>query len=336
VSQLSNQEINELPDSAFAYIESGGTKDDSGRTSPRSLRHFPVHDPAHTRNALARAPQSPFGDKAMPKIKAAAKKFGINMAEHSAAQDYDTRELRVTSLYRDLDRPLEYRDLGSDGKWIGGYATVFIPRESKNLGGFVERVAPHAFDEVRTSGWKNLDGTGVVCRYNHDSNMVLGTTDAGTLRLSPDRIGLDYMVKPPESRADVRELVERGDIRFSSFAFRVMNGGDEWGVDERNFPIRTLHSVELVDVAPVLSPGYPDSTAAVRATQPALESAANWAQASVDEVRSLARNGEMRKLFIRTDRPSILHPAGPRKGIFGPQAAALLLRRKHDPYDDSE
>lgn len=333
MAELDSAAMNDLPDSSFAFIEPGGTKDKDGKTSPRSLRHFPVHDAAHTRNALARADQSPFGDKAKPKIMEAAKKFGIHTGQHSALQDNELREMRVTSLYRDLDKPLEFRDQGSDGQWIGGYATVFMPRESKNLGGFVERVAPHAFDEVRTSGWKNPDNSGVVCRFNHDSNMVLGTTDAGTLRLTPDRIGLDYMVKPPEARADIRELVQRGDIRYSSFAFRVMTGGDEWGVDERNFPIRTLHSVELIDVAPVLSPGYPDSTAAVRATQAAWESIANWAQASVDEVRSLGRDGELRKMFIRTDRPSITSPAGPRKGIFGPQAASLLLRKKRDPYD---
>jgi prohead serine protease len=77
---MSTGSINDLPDSDFAYIEDGGKKDDSGKTTPRSLRHFPIHDEAHVRNALARAPQSPFGDKAMPKIKAAAKKFGIEVS----------------------------------------------------------------------------------------------------------------------------------------------------------------------------------------------------------------------------------------------------------------
>lgn len=336
MAAISQADQNDLPDSAFAYIEGGGTKDSGGKTVPRSLRHFPVHDAAHVRNALARASGSPFGEKAMGKIKSAAKKFGIHIGQNSVVDDEELRELRVTSLYRDLDRPLEFRDMGSEGKWIGGYATVFIPRESKNLGGFVERVSPHVFDEVRNSGWRNpSDNSGVVCRYNHDSNMVLGTSEADTLRLEPDRVGLDYMVKPPEARADIRELVERRDIRYSSFAFRVTPGGDEWGVDERNFPIRTLHCVELIDVAPVLSPGYPDSTAAVRATQAAINSAASWAQATVDEVRSLAQDGEMRKLFIRTDRPSISAPAGPRKGLFGPQAAAMLLRRKRDQWDNS-
>ncbi len=71
----------DLPDSDFAYIEPGGKKDDEGKTVPRSLRHFLIKDAAHTRNALSRAPQSPFGKKAMPKILAAAKKFGITVSK---------------------------------------------------------------------------------------------------------------------------------------------------------------------------------------------------------------------------------------------------------------
>ncbi len=56
--------INNLPDSCFLYIESGGSKDSDGKTTPRSLRHFPVKDDSgamdmpHLRNALARIPQS--------------------------------------------------------------------------------------------------------------------------------------------------------------------------------------------------------------------------------------------------------------------------------------
>src|SRR5690242_2043072 len=81
MAELSAAEQNNLPDSAFAYIEPGGKKDASGKTIPRSLRHFPIHDAAHVRNALSRAPQSPFGNKAMPKIKAAAAKFGIGAGD---------------------------------------------------------------------------------------------------------------------------------------------------------------------------------------------------------------------------------------------------------------
>src|SRR5258707_2816808 len=82
---MTSASINDLPDSAFAYIQPGGTKDAEGKTTPRSLRHFPVHDADHVRNALSRAPQSPFGDQAMPKIRAAAAKFGIKVSEAASA-----------------------------------------------------------------------------------------------------------------------------------------------------------------------------------------------------------------------------------------------------------
>jgi Escherichia/Staphylococcus phage prohead protease len=85
---MTSASINDLPDSAFAYIEPGGKKDADGKTTPRSLRHFPIHDAAHVRNALARAPQSPFGPKAMPKIRAAASRFGIEVSG-SASLDFE-------------------------------------------------------------------------------------------------------------------------------------------------------------------------------------------------------------------------------------------------------
>ena len=68
--------INDLPDSAFAYIEPGGEKDDQGKTVPRTLRHLPFKnaqgniDDEHLRNALGRLPQTDLSAEA----KAAAKK----------------------------------------------------------------------------------------------------------------------------------------------------------------------------------------------------------------------------------------------------------------------
>lgn len=327
MATISTADQNNLPDDAFAYIQPGGTKDGSGKTVPRSLRHFCIVDAAHVRNALARIGQgAEFGQQALPKVKAAAAKFGIHVGDDSGRSVYadeEIRELRITSQYKDMDCSLEVRS-DDAGQWIGGYATVFMPRESRNLGGFIERVAPDAFNEARAGSWPD-----VVCRFNHDSNLVLGTTAADTLRLRTDKLGLDYQVRPPQSRQDILELVQRRDIRHSSFAFRVPHGGDEWGVTDQNFPQRTLRNVELVDVAPVLTPAYPDATAAVRATAPALRSLADWAQIAVDEVRSLAEADELRRLFIRTDKP-IYRPEP--KRLFGPAAAMMLLSRREDPY----
>lgn len=56
--------VNDLPDSCFLWIEPGAEKDESGKTVPRSKRHFPVKgadgavDMPHLRNAIARIPQS--------------------------------------------------------------------------------------------------------------------------------------------------------------------------------------------------------------------------------------------------------------------------------------
>jgi hypothetical protein len=71
--------INDLPDDAFAYIESGGKKDASGKTVPRSLRHFPLkdkngkYDQAHVVNALQRLNQTTVSDSAKASIKSKIK-----------------------------------------------------------------------------------------------------------------------------------------------------------------------------------------------------------------------------------------------------------------------
>lgn len=198
-----------------------------------------------------------------------------------------------------------------DTKRIGGYASIFN-KQSHNLGGFVEVVDPSAFNKSRGDGWPD-----VIARYNHDDNMLLGTVAAGTLRLNVDNVGLDYVVVPPSARADIVELVERGDIRKSSFAFRTIE--DDWSLTEQNFPKRTLLAAKLVDVAPVNLPAYPDATAGLR-------SLANKFEAEFDEVRSLAEANELRKFFVRTDGPQ------PKKPSNLAQARLALLARRTDPY----
>ena len=89
---LSTKDKNDLPDSDFAYIEPGGEKDSEGKTVPRSLRHLPINDAAHVRNALARLNQTKISEEAkksaLKKIKAAAKKFGVKVSETSGSLDY--------------------------------------------------------------------------------------------------------------------------------------------------------------------------------------------------------------------------------------------------------
>jgi hypothetical protein len=89
-AEWSTAEKNDLPDSSFAYIESGGTKDSEGKTEPRSKRHLPYKDKdgkvdlPHTRNALARLDQTegiPEGEKAAIRTKLEA---ALNKARASS------------------------------------------------------------------------------------------------------------------------------------------------------------------------------------------------------------------------------------------------------------
>lgn len=207
---------------------------------------------------------------------------------------------------------VEIRATKPEARSIGGYAAVF-ERESSNLGGFVEVVDSRAFNKSRGDGWPD-----VIARYNHDDNMLLGTVAGGTLRLSIDNEGLLYEADPPQARADVMELVSRGDVRKSSFAFRTIE--DEWGTTDQGFPMRRLLRAQLVDVAPVNIPAYPDSTAGLR-------SLAAHKGVPLEDVRALAKQDELRKLFRRTDGPG-----SPKPQTFGAAARMALLARQNSPY----
>ena len=147
----------------------------------------------------------------------------------------------------------------SDGRAaIIGYAAVYN-RLSLDLGGFKEEILPGAFDRILSKRGKD-----VVALFNHDSNIVLGRTSSGTLELSTDDKGLRYVVTPPVSRADVMELIQRRDVRGSSFAFTVGKDGEAFRTDEGGSAIRQIREVSgLYDVGPVLVPAYPATSASV-------------------------------------------------------------------------
>ncbi|MER8042716.1 HK97 family phage prohead protease [Streptomyces sp. NPDC094032] len=201
-------------------------------------------------------------------------------------------------------------DEAGTGRRIGGYAAKFN-RLSQNLGGFVERIDPSFFAKSEGDGWPD-----VMARYNHDDNRLLGTTEAKTLRLAVDGTGLDYNVDVPASREDVLELVQRGDVRRSSFAFRTF--ADDWGQSEDGFPLRTLLSGALVDVAPVNTPAYMDTSTGLR-------SLADKAGAELAEVRAAAEAGELGR-FLGPKPPITIDLAPSGQGATHPLIAVRQRR----------
>jgi HK97 family phage prohead protease len=202
---------------------------------------------------------------------------------------------------------VEVRAADSDKRTVGGYAAKFN-KPSQNLGGFIEVIDPRAFNRGAGNDWPD-----VMARYNHDDNLLLGTTAARTLRLSTDGTGLVYEVDMPQARADVFELIQRGDVNKSSFAFRAIE--EDWGMSEQDFPQRTLLSVQLVDVAPVNTPAYLDTSTGLR-------SLAAKVDAPLEEVRRLAEQNDLRRFFVRTDNQGL--PVPKVRTISGAQALMQL------------
>jgi ATP-dependent Clp protease protease subunit len=160
---------------------------------------------------------------------------------------------------------IEIREKPGEMPIITGYAAVFGSK-SYDLGGFVEVIAPGAFDEALS---ENPD---VSARVQHQGGLgTIGRTTNNTLKLFADKKGLRYEVQPPNTQAgrDIIELVRRGDISKSSFAF-TLRGDDAQTWDwKASPPVRTLHRVDIHDVSPVDGPAYGDTSVSVRAFEEA-------------------------------------------------------------------
>jgi HK97 family phage prohead protease len=87
---------------------------------------------------------------------------------------------------------------------------------------FREKVMPGAFDKCLRAG---ADIRGLI---NHDPNLILGRTIAGTMTVGSDGHGLRYEIDPPGTTYsdDLIKSMRRGDIDQSSFGFYTVQ--DDW------------------------------------------------------------------------------------------------------------
>jgi len=147
---------------------------------------------------------------------------------------------------------------------IEGYAAVF--NEVADLGFFREVIKPGAF--TRCLG----DKPDVRCLFNHDPNMVLGRTLAGTLTLKEDSKGLFFRCEPPDTSyaRDLMACIERGDVDQCSFAFSVE--AENWQYSKNaegdREALRELTDLNLYDVSPVTYPAYEGTSVGARAMWP--------------------------------------------------------------------
>ena len=141
---------------------------------------------------------------------------------------------------------VEQRDLGEvsvEGRTLHGRIPYSV--ESRDLGGWRETISPGAL--------RNADMTDLVATIDH-AGIPIGRYP-GTLTLEDRDDGCRWSVELPESRADVREAIARGDLNASSWRMKVAR--DEWRGD-----VRHVHEIRaLRDVAVVVTSAYPATAA---------------------------------------------------------------------------
>jgi len=199
---------------------------------------------------------------------------------------------------RSLPLPLNVETRDDGATLIRGMAAMYKKR-SVDLGGFTEEIMPGAFDSVLAR-----EGRNIVSAWNHNMDIPLGSERAGTLRVYSTDDGLGYEVNPPSTRADIVELIRRGDVYGSSFAFTIARDGEEWTKDDNGNPLRYVRAIENVyELGPVLSPAYPDSSVSVAR-------------------RSLER-------FLQTDRPALIVPTLKRNAAVEKSLRRFLRQHGH-------
>lgn len=269
--------MNDLPDSAFACVDAGGEKDETGRTTPRSLRHYPHHNAAgaldlpHLRAALSRVAQEE------------TTSCGVrHLREHATAEGIGGRA--VPPLYERAIPALtefEFRAAPEGGEMprFYGYAAVF-GHDSEPLP-FVETIAPGAF--ARSLANESRRHTFVM---DHDETRLLASRQAKTLTLSEDSTGLYIEADlPPTSYArDLVALHERGEARAMSFTFRATRTGETWSADGKR---RSLSEVRLGHVAVLtgLAPAYRQTSASIRSLAGRLGAEAEELEDTLDLIR---------------------------------------------------
>lgn len=173
---------------------------------------------------------------------------------------------------------------------VEGYAALF--GVTANIGGwFDERIEKGAFKEA-------LKRSDVRALFNHDPNYILARTESGTLEVKEDSKGLFYRFEVPNTNFgnDFLEMLRRGDVSQSSFAFTVAK--QRWEEEKRGEEIKYTRVIEetdqIYDVSPVTYPAYSETTVSARSQASEFQKPITI---SVNKVDALERELQLLKML---------------------------------------
>ena len=181
--------------------------------------------------------------------------------------------------------PMREVRMSGDGNTLTGYAALF--NSNSHPMPYTESIEPGAFTR------SIADGDEVLALVDHDSGKLLARRSANTLKLSEDGAGLAFEIDIPNTQLgnDVREQVNRGDLKSMSFAFALRDEtSEEWTRGDDGRRHRRLSNLVLYDVSVVSTPAYPETSVSTRSTLKM-----SHENTKMDEVRRL--HAEMRSIL---------------------------------------
>ena len=227
---------------------------------------------------------------------------------------------------------IELRQSEAGKDMVFGYALKFgVPYD---MGWFTEEIQRGALDGADLSDVRIL--------FNHDQNLILGRTKAGTAKVGIDEVGMWYMAELPDSPTgqNVKEALRRGDVDQSSWAFSIAadetgrSKGDKWSMkDGKDY--RVITSVRAVyDASPVTYPANPDTTAAKRSKEIRGEGYGEEMEPKAQIIEALTElisevNEMVGKYKECADRLTMIASVNPDLAQIATDTAAMIVQ-KHD------
>lgn len=145
-------------------------------------------------------------------------------------------------------------------RYLEGYFAVF-GELYQVWDGWIETIERGAFARYLASG------EDVKVLWNHDSNIVLGSTENGTASLREDESGLFGSVEINENDSEAVSAyarVARGDVDGCSFGFDIARQ-EEWWDDEGIYHTKITEVDPLYEVSPCTFPAYKATSISARA-----------------------------------------------------------------------
>lgn len=149
------------------------------------------------------------------------------------------------------------REEQDGGKHIEGYFVVY-GQETELWDGCFEQIKSGAADA-------SIQSNDIRAIFNHNTDVVLGRSSAGTLKIRSDEHGLygDILINEKDAQAmDIWARVERGDISGCSFGFFPVR--ESYTIDSDGAYHWVVEEADINEISVCTFPAYPQTEITAR------------------------------------------------------------------------